>query len=69
MYGGKLEKVKFRYTGDDIDAILDRLPTAKVLNEEDGFLSYRQKCLGMVLICGLRVRELKLKYWRSDNAI
>nr|WP_294485150.1 WYL domain-containing protein [uncultured Anaerosporobacter sp.] len=36
MYGGKLERVKFRYTGDDIDAILDRLPTAKVLNEENG---------------------------------
>ena len=26
MYGGKLQKVKFRYTGPDIDAILDRLP-------------------------------------------
>ena len=36
MYGGKLQKVKFRYTGTDIDAILDRLPTAKILDEEDG---------------------------------
>jgi len=36
MYGGKLKKVKFRYTGTDIDAILDRLPTAKILDEEDG---------------------------------
>lgn len=30
MYGGKLRKVSFRYTGTDIDAILDRLPTAKI---------------------------------------
>ena len=36
MYGGKLQKVKFKYSGTDIDAILDRLPTAKILNEENG---------------------------------
>ena len=36
MYGGKLQKVQFRYTGPDVDAILDRLPTAKILDEEDG---------------------------------
>ena len=35
MYGGKLQKVKLRYSGYDIDAVLDRLPTAKVLSEED----------------------------------
>ena len=36
MYGGKLQKVKFRYTGPDIDAILDRLPTAQILDEDNG---------------------------------
>lgn len=36
MYGGKLQKVKFKYTGPDVDAILDRLPTAQILGEEDG---------------------------------
>ena len=36
MYGGKLKKIKFKYTGNDIDVILDRLPTAKVLDEVDG---------------------------------
>lgn len=36
MYGGKLQKVKFKYTGPDIDSILDRLPTAQILDEEDG---------------------------------
>ena len=35
MYGGKLQKVKFKYTGSDIDAILDRLPTAKILDEDE----------------------------------
>jgi predicted DNA-binding transcriptional regulator YafY len=36
MYGGKLEKVEFKYLGDDIDAILDRLPTARVVSEQQG---------------------------------
>ena len=39
MYGGKLRKVKFLYTGLSIEAVLDRLPTAKILKEdENGYL-------------------------------
>lgn len=36
MYGGKLRKVKFKYKGTDIDAVLDRLPTAQIIAEKDG---------------------------------
>lgn len=36
MYGGKLRKIKFEYTGYSVEAILDRLPTAKILEEKDG---------------------------------
>ena len=35
MYGGKLQKIKFKYTGTDVDAILDRIPTAEVISKED----------------------------------
>ena len=31
MYGGKLQKVKFEYSGTDVDAVLDRLPTARII--------------------------------------
>lgn len=34
MYGGKLEKIRFRYTGPSIEAVLDRLPTAVILEED-----------------------------------
>ena len=34
MYGGKLKKIKFKYTGNDIEFILDRLPTAEILEQE-----------------------------------
>lgn len=34
MYGGKLERIKFRYTGPSLEAVLDRLPTAKVISQD-----------------------------------
>ena len=38
MYGGKLQRIKFRYTGPSIEAVLDRLPTAKIIEQdEDGW--------------------------------
>ena len=35
MYGGKLERVKFRYSGPSIEAVLDRLPTARILSQDE----------------------------------
>lgn len=34
MYGGKLRKVKFKYLGYSVEAVLDKLPTARILSEE-----------------------------------
>ena len=34
MYPGRLQSIRFRYTGASVDAILDRLPTAKVLSQD-----------------------------------
>ena len=39
MYGGRLEHIRFRYTGPSLEAVLDRLPTAQVIKtEENGWL-------------------------------
>ena len=35
MYGGKLQRLRFRYSGSSLEAVLDRLPTARVLSEDD----------------------------------
>ena len=35
MYGGKLQKIRFKYTGPSIEAVLDRLPTAEVKEKTD----------------------------------
>lgn len=36
MYGGRLQKVQFVYRGTSIEAVLDKLPTAEILSEQDG---------------------------------
>lgn len=35
MYAGRLQKVKFRYTGPDVTTVLDRLPTAEILETQE----------------------------------
>ena len=35
MYGGKLERIRFKYIGPSIEAVLDRLPTAKIISQDD----------------------------------
>lgn len=35
MFSGKLTRLQFKYTGRNIEAILDRLPTARVVSKSD----------------------------------
>lgn len=46
MFGGKLQKVKFKYKGGSIEAVLDRLPTAKILGEKDGVYTVSAEVFG-----------------------
>lgn len=36
MYGGKLRKETFEYSGFSVEAVLDRLLTAKIIAEDNG---------------------------------
>lgn len=36
MYPGPLRRVKFTYSGPSVEAVLDRLPTAKIVFEKEG---------------------------------
>ena len=46
MYGGRLQRIKFKYFGYSVEAVLDRLPTAKVLAEEDGVYTITAEVFG-----------------------
>ncbi len=46
MYGGKLRKVKFTYSGYSVEAVLDRLPTAQIIDEKDGVYTITAEVFG-----------------------
>lgn len=54
MYGGKLNRIRFEYTGTDVDAILDRLPTAKIESEKDGKYIIKAEVFGKGIDMWLR---------------
>ncbi len=54
MYGGKLETVCFIYKGPSVEAVLDRLPTAEILNEHDGCYEIRAEVFGKGIEMWLR---------------
>ncbi len=35
MYGGKLRRIKFKYKGKCVESVLDRLPTARIIEHTD----------------------------------
>lgn len=46
MYGGKLQRLKFVYRGPDVDTVLDRLPTAAIINENSGSYTITAEVFG-----------------------
>ncbi|WP_373897763.1 WYL domain-containing protein [Haloimpatiens sp. FM7315] len=46
MQTGELERVRFRFTGRSIEAVLDRLPNAKVIKEKQGEYIVEAKLFG-----------------------
>lgn len=55
MYGGKLQTVKFTYSGYDINAVLDRLPTAQILSvDENGVYTVSAEVFGKGIDMWLR---------------
>ena len=54
MFGGKLQTVRFKYTGPSIEAVLDRLPTAEIVNEQEGEYEIRAEVFGTGIEMWLR---------------
>ena len=54
MYGGRLQTVSFKYSGPSIEAVLDRLPTAEVIEEKNGVYTVRAEVFGTGINMWLR---------------
>lgn len=46
MQTGDLERIKFRYTGSSIEAVLDKLPNAEIIKENSGEYIVKTKMFG-----------------------
>lgn len=46
MYGGRLRRIRFRYTGNSPESILDKLPTAKIMKKEDDGMIIQAEVFG-----------------------
>ena len=53
MYSGELKTVKFKYSGV-LEAILDRLPTAHIISEQDGVYTISAETYGDGIYMWLR---------------
>ncbi len=46
MYSGELRKLKFEFSGPSLEAILDRIPTAKIIDEANGVYTLYAESFG-----------------------
>ena len=47
MYPGPLRRVTFTYSGPSVEAVLDRLPTAQILEDKDGVYTITAEAYGI----------------------
>lgn len=71
MYAGELEHIQFRYTGINVEAILDRLPTANVVSsDENGYIveasAYGKGLMMWLLSHGDNVEVLRPERYREQ---
>lgn len=57
MQGGKLRRIKFKYKGNSLEAVLDRLPTAEVVREEEDGVVIVAEVFGNGVDMWLRMHE------------
>ena len=68
MYGGRLQTIRFRYTGPSIEAVLDRLPTAEIERRTDDGWIVRAEVFGKGIEMWLRSQGAYIHPIREDRA-
>ena len=67
MYGGKLERIKFKYTGPSIEAVLDRLPTAEILSQDENGWTVEAEVCGKGIEMWLRSQGKQIQVIAPDD--
>ena len=61
MYAGELRRVTFDYSGASVEAVLDRLPTAKIISEDGGIYRITAEVYGNGIDMWLRSQGSAVK--------
>ena len=67
MYAGKLEKVQLKFFGTNPEAILDRLPTARVLEQYDKECTIEAEVYGKGIIMWLLSQGCKVEVLKPES--
>lgn len=71
MQSGKLQTIKFKFKGKSIEAVLDRLPTAEIISENNGEYLIKAKVFGKgikmwLLSQGEAIEVIEPREFRED---
>lgn len=67
MYPSVLRRVTFTYSGPSVEAVLDRLPTARILSHKDGIYTLTAEAYGKGLDMWLGSQEKWVKVLQSEE--
>ena len=66
MYTGPLRKIKFEFSGPSLEAILDRIPTARVISQKDGIVTLSAECYGDGVLMWLKTQGDYVKILKNN---
>ena len=67
MYAGKLQKVVLKYYGNNPEPILDRLPTARVIEQYDNECTIEAEVYGKGIIMWLLSQGRKVEVLKPES--
>lgn len=67
MYGGEIQHIEFEYYGISIEAVLDRLPVAKVTKSAQRVYTVKAEVFGTGILMWLLSQGSKVKVIRPDS--
>ena len=67
MYGGKLERIRIKYTGPSIEAVLDRLPTAEIIAQDENGWTVEAEVFGKGIEMWIKSQGNCIKYVEEES--
>lgn len=67
MYSGELKRVTFEFSGPSVEAVLDRLPTAEILKQENGIYTIKVEAYGEGVLMWLKSQGDWVRVIRNER--